>query len=286
MSKSKTLIFSDSTCDLSPELVEKYDIKISPLTVVFGDVIHSDGVDVTPDDVYEYYKTSGQLAKTTATNMAEHIDFLNKNLTEGSEAVYFNISSEMSTTYNNARMAAEEFENVYVIDSRNLSTGIGLMVLLAADLANEGKSAKEIYDTIMDIRDKVDASFVVDTLEYLHKGGRCSSIAALGANLLKLRPMIQVKDGKMSVVKKYRGKMTDVLKQYAEERINLENEIVGNRIFVTHSGGCEQIAEELQTMISKKYPDKEVLISRAGCTVSTHCGPGTLGVLMIRKNAI
>ncbi len=286
MEQRKTMIFSDSTCDLAPEMVKARDIRISPLTVVFGDESHSDGIDVTPDDVYEYYKTSGQLAKTTATNMAEHIDFINANLVDGKEAVYFTISSEMSTTYNNARMAAEEFDNLYVIDSQNLSTGIGLMVLYAADLADQGKSAKEIYDAVMDIRDKVDASFVVDTLEYLHKGGRCSSIAALGANLLKLRPMIQVKDGKMSVVKKYRGKMSDVLKQYAEERINLDNGIKSDRIFVTHSGGCEQIADELKAMISEKYPDKEILISRAGCTVSTHCGPGTLGVLMIRENAI
>lgn len=286
MSDRKTLVFSDSTCDLTPELVAERNIKICPLTVVFGDEQHTDGIDISADDVYNYYKTSGQLAKTTATNMTEHLDFINANLTDGKEAVYFTISSEMSTTYNNARLAAEECEGVYVIDSHNLSTGIGLMVLYAADLADEGKSAKEIYDAIMEIRDNVDASFVVDTLEYLHKGGRCSSIAALGANLLKLRPMIQVKDGKMSVVKKYRGKMNDVLKQYAEERINLDNAIIGKRIFVTHSGGCDEIALELKSMIEAKYPDKEVLISRAGCTVSVHCGPGTLGVLMIRENAI
>ena len=286
MENRKCLIFSDSTCDLTPELVAEYDIRISPLTVVFGDEAHTDGVDVTPDDVYEYYKTSGQLAKTTATNVAEHIEFLKKNVEPSKGAVYFIISSEMSTTFNNARLAAEDFEDVYVIDSRNLSTGIGLLVLHAADLANEGKTAKEIYDEITALTDKVDASFVVDTLEYLHKGGRCSSVAALGANLLKLRPMIQVKGGKMSVVKKYRGKMTDVLKQYAEERISVENEIVGKRIFVTHSGGCDEIAVELKEMIAKKYPDKEILISRAGCTVSSHCGPGTLGVLMIRENAI
>ncbi len=286
MENRKCLIFSDSTCDLTPELVAEYDIRISPLTVVFGDEAHTDGVDVTPDDVYEYYKTSGQLAKTTATNVAEHIEFLKKNVEPSKGAVYFIISSEMSTTFNNARLAAEDFEDVYVIDSRNLSTGIGLLVLHAADLANEGKTAKEIYDEITALTDKIDASFVVDTLEYLHKGGRCSSVAALGANLLKLRPMIQVKGGKMSVVKKYRGKMTDVLKQYAEERISVENEIVGKRIFVTHSGGCDEIAVELKEMIAKKYPDKEILISRAGCTVSSHCGPGTLGVLMIRENAI
>ncbi len=286
MSNKKTLILSDSTCDLSAEIIAARDIKISPLTVVLGDEAHRDGVDITPDDVYAYYKTSGNLAKTTATNMTEHEDFINTHVKDGDEAVYFHISSEMSTTFNSARMAAEDMDNVYCIDSRNLSTGIGLLVLHACDLADEGKSAKEIYDEINTLIPKVDASFVVDTLEYLHKGGRCSSIAALGANLLKLRPMIQVKDGKMSVTKKYRGKMSEVLKQYVSEKLTDENKFIGKRIFVTHSGNCDEIALELKTMVETAYPDKEVLITRAGCTVSCHCGPGTLGVLGIRENNI
>ena len=286
MGERKTVILSDSTCDLSAEIVKARDIKISPLTVVFGDEKHLDGVDVTPDDVYDYYKKTKSLAKTTATNMAEHEDFITENVPEGKEAVYFNISSEMSTTFNNARLAAEEMDNVYVIDSRNLSTGIGLLVLHACDLADEGKSAKEIYDEITELTAYVDASFVVETLEYLHKGGRCSSIAALGANLLKLRPMIQVKDGKMGVAKKYRGKMSEVFKQYVDEKLNDENKFIGKRIFVTHSGNCDEIAVELKDMVLKAYPDKEVLITRAGCTVSCHCGPGTLGVLGIRENKI
>ena len=286
MGERKTVILSDSTCDLSAEIVKARDIKISPLTVVFGDEKHLDGVDVTPDDVYDYYKKTKSLAKTTATNMAEHEDFITENVPEGKEAVYFNISSEMSTTFNNARLAAEEMDNVYVIDSRNLSTGIGLLVLHACDLADEGKSAKEIYDEINELTAYVDASFVVETLEYLHKGGRCSSIAALGANLLKLRPMIQVKDGKMGVAKKYRGKMSEVFKQYVDEKLNDENKFIGKRIFITHSGNCDEIAVELKDMVLKAYPDKEVLITRAGCTVSCHCGPGTLGVLGIRENKI
>ena len=286
MSERKTVILSDSTCDLTAEIVKERDIRISPLTVVFGDERHLDGVDVTPDDVYAYYKKSGSLAKTTATNMAEHEDFIAKNVKDGEEAVYFNISSDMSTTFNNARLAAEDMDNIYVIDSRNLSTGIGLLVLHACDLADAGKSAKEIYDEITELTAYVDASFVVDTLEFLHKGGRCSSVAALGANLLKLRPMIQVKDGKMSVVKKYRGKMPEVLKQYTNERLNDENKYIGKHIFITHSGGCDEIALELKTIIETAHPDKEVIITHAGCTVCCHCGPGTLGVLGIRENKI
>lgn len=286
MSDRKTVIISDSTCDIAPEMIKERDIKIIPLTVVFGDEKHRDSIDVTPDDVYAYYKKSGQLAKTTAANIDEHDSFIKENVPAGKDAVYFSISSELSANFNNLRLATMDYDNVYIVDSRNLSTGIGLLVLLAADLADEGRSAKEIHETITSLVDNVDASFVVDTLEYLHKGGRCSSVAALGANLLKLKPLIQVKDGKMSVAKKYRGKRNDVLKEYVTEKLNDKNEIISSRIFVTHSGECDEIAEELRDMVKAKYPDKEVLITKAGCTISVHCGPGTLGVLMIRKNKI
>lgn len=286
MSERKTVIISDSTCDIAPEMLKERDIKIIPLTVVFGEEKFRDSIDVTPDDVYAYYKNSGQLAKTTAANIDEHDAFIKEHVPAGKEAVYFSISSDLSASFNNLRLATMDRDNVYIIDSRNLSTGIGLLVLLAADLADEGKSAKEIYETVTSLIANVDASFVVDTLEYLHKGGRCSSVAALGANLLKLKPLIQVKDGKMSVAKKYRGKINDVLKEYVNEKMNDENEIIGSRIFITHSGGCEEIAKELRDIVKAKHPDKDVLITRAGCTISVHCGPGTLGVLMIRKNAI
>ena len=246
MSNRKTMIFSDSTSDLSPDIIATRDIRINPLTVVFGSVNHADGIDVKPDDVYKFYKDSGTLPKTTASNIAEHEKFISDNLAEGCGAVYFTISSEMSANYNNARLAAENFDDVYVIDSRSLSTGIGLLVLHAADLADKGMDAKEIRDEILTLVDKVDASFVVDTLEYLHKGGRCSSVAALGANLLKLKPCIQVNDGKMSVLKKYRGRLNDVIKQYVEERLSDDNKPISSRIFLTHSGGCEEIAEQLK----------------------------------------
>lgn len=286
MSNRKTMIFSDSTSDLSPDIIATRDIRINPLTVVFGSVNHADGIDVKPDDVYKFYKDSGTLPKTTASNIAEHEKFISDNLAEGCGAVYFTISSEMSANYNNARLAAENFDDVYVIDSRSLSTGIGLLVLHAADLADKGMDAKEIRDEILTLVDKVDASFVVDTLEYLHKGGRCSSVAALGANLLKLKPCIQVNDGKMSVLKKYRGRLNDVIKQYVEERLSDDNKPISSRIFLTHSGGCEEIAEQLKKEVLEKYPDKEVIITHPGCTVCVHCGPGTLGILMIREHAI
>ena len=282
----KVLITRDSTSDLTAEIIDSLNIKTVPLGITLDNQTYLDGVDIDPDFIYKYHEEHGVLPKTSAANIADMIEFFKPYVEEGYEIVHFTISSKMSSTYQNSLLAAKEFDGVYVVDTGNLSTGEGLLIMKAAEMAKEGKSAKEIYDEIMKIRDNVDASFVVDTLEYLHKGGRCSSIAALGANLLKLRPMIQVKDGKMSVAKKYRGKMNEVLKQYTEERLAVENQIVGKRIFVTHSGGCEEIAEELKSIVSAKYPDKEVLISRAGCTVSTHCGPGTLGVLMIRESAI
>ncbi len=286
MADRKTMIFSDSTCDLPKSITDARNIIINPLTIVFGEDNKIDGVDITPDDVYAFYAKTGMLAKTTAANIAEHEEFIRKNLKNGFGAVYFTISSEMSSNNNYAKVAAEKFEDVYVIDSRNLSTGIGLLVLHAADLADQGKTAKEIYDEIISMTDRVDASFIVDTLEYLHKGGRCSSIAALGANFLKLRPCIQVKDGKMSVSKKYRGKMSDVLKTYVKEKISDVDNLDGNRIFITNSGNCEEIEKELEQIVREVYPDKEIILNRAGCTVSSHCGPGTLGILMIRKRPI
>lgn len=286
MADRKTMIFSDSTCDLPKSITDARNIIINPLTVVFGDENKIDGVDITPDDVYAFYEKTGTLAKTTAINIAEHEEFIRKNLKDGMGALYFTISSEMSSNNNYANVAAEEFDNVYIVDSRNLSTGIALLVLHAADLADQGKTAKEIYDEIVSMTDRVDASFIVDTLEYLHKGGRCSSIAALGANLLKLRPCIQVKDGKMSVAKKYRGKMSDVLKTYVKEKISDVDNLDGNRIFITNSGNCEEIEKELEQIVREVYPDKEIILNRAGCTVSSHCGPGTLGILMIRKRPI
>lgn len=286
MSTRKTAILTDTISDLTAEMRKERDIRTSSLTIVFDDEPHLDQVDIFPDDVYDYYNKTGMLPKTTASNYEDHHNFIEENIKGFDGAVYFTISSEMSSNFNNARIAAMEFENVYVVDSRNLSTGIGLLVLEAADLADEGKSAKEIYDIITGLVDHVDASFCLDNLEFLRKGGRCSAVAALGANLLKLRPCIQVKNGKMDVLKKYRGKMTDVFKQYVAEKIADKDDIAGKRIFITHSGGCDEIALELKEEVSKVFPDKEILITRAGCTVCVHCGPGTLGILFIRKSKL
>ncbi len=278
----KVIIASDSTCDLSPELVEKYDIRILPLSVNLGDKTYKDGVDIDPEYIYKHYESTGELPKTAAANIFEFDSFIKKNDC-GSGMVLFTISSTMSSTYNNARLAAEEFDDVHVVDTENLSTGGGLLVLAAAEMAAEGKSAFEIAETCRELAKRVDASFVIDKLEFLYKGGRCSAIEVLGANLLQIKPCIVVRDGKMGVGKKYRGKYASALEKYIAERIGDASDIELDRIFVTHAGCDDEIVQRCVEQVKAIAPFKEVLVTRAGCTVSSHCGRNTLGVLFIRK---
>lgn len=284
MDEKKVIITCDSTVDLSEELIKKYNIKIFPMLVSLGDKHLKDGIEVHPDDLFDYYEKTGNLAKTSAINFQDYIEYFGPLVKDGYQVVHFNISSSMSVTHNNARLAAEEFEGVYVIDSMNLSTGIALLAIKASELAEQGLSAKEIADEINSMRDKVDASFIIDTLEYLHKGGRCSSVAMLGANLLKLKPCIEVKDGAMGVAKKYRGKLSDVMIEYAKNRLADVDTIDKTRVFITSTfPGDSPLPEKIKEEILKLVPFEEVNITRAGCTVSAHCGPGTLGVIFMRK---
>lgn len=277
------VITSDSTSDLSSELRQRYNINILPLGVTLGGKVYKDGVDITPDDIYAHHDKTGELPKTTAANVDEFYNFFKKFADEGKTVIHFDISSGMSSTFNNARIAAEEFENIYVIDSANLSTGIGLLVVAAAEMVNEGLEAEEIVAKINDMVPKVDASFVIDNLEYLYKGGRCSALAAFGANMLKLKPCIEVKNGAMGVSKKYRGRYADVLKTYVSERLGDGSDIDNSRVFVTHAGCDEEIVKQVVEQVKEAGIFKEVFLTRAGCTVSSHCGANTLGVLFIRK---
>lgn len=280
------IITSDSTTDLSTELKERYNIKTLPLGVTLGDKSYTDGIDITPDDIYSHHAKTGELPKTSAANMSDCIDFFQSFVDEGKTIIHFSLSSEMSSTYNNCRMAGEEFENAYVIDTRNLSTGGGLLVIAAAEMAKNGMSAPQIVENINKLVPCVDASFVIDKLDYLHKGGRCSALAVLGANLLKLKPCIEVKNGSMGVGKKYRGRYLDVLLQYAEERIGDASDIDLERVFVTHAGVDEETVQKVVDKVKELAPFKEVFVTRAGCTISSHCGADTLGVLFVRKNPI
>lgn len=283
---SKIIISSDSTCDLSTELKERYNVKIIPLGITLGTEVYRDGIDITPDDIYAHHAKTGELPKTTASNVGECIDYFTELKKEADAIIHFTISSTMSSTYSNTCLAAAEFENVYVIDSANLSTGGGLLVVAAAEMAKNGMEAADIVEQLEKLKPCVDASFVIDSLEYLHKGGRCSALAMLGANLLKLKPCIEVKNGSMGVGKKYRGVYGRVLSEYVAERLQNVEDIDTSRVFVTHAGCDPQIVDSVLQQVKDTGIFKEVFLTRAGCTVSSHCGANTLGVLFIRKSPI
>ena len=282
----KIIIASDSTCDLSPELIQRYGVQIIPLGVALGERQYTDGVDIDPDFIYEHYEETGVLPKTSAVNLVDFEDFFRKHTADGAAVIVFTISAEMSSTYHNAKLAAEGFENAYAVDTRNLSTGGGLLVIKACEMAAAGYTAPEIARACEEAAACVDASFVIDSLEFLHKGGRCSALAAFGANVLGLKPCIVVKDGKMGVGKKYRGKFAPVLSKYVGERLGDASDIHTNHIFVTHAG-CEQsVIDACVAEVKRIAPEAEVHVTRAGCTISSHCGRNTLGVLFIRKQPL
>ena len=280
----KVTIISDSTSDLSQELIEKYNVKIAPLKISLGETQYVDGVNIDPEMIYAHYKQTGELPNTAAVNVAEFADVIEESVKDGGSAVVFTISAQMSSTCNNARLAAEEFENVYVVDTKNLSTGGGLLILAAAEMAERGMSAAEIAKECEMLASRIDASFVIDNLEFLYKGGRCSALAAFGANALQLKPCIAVRGGKMGAIKKYRGRFSDVLKKYIADQIGDASDIVTDHVFVTHAGCDEEIYRACYEQVKAYGIFKEVHLTRAGCTVSSHCGRNTLGVLFIRKS--
>ena len=281
---SNIIITCDSTADLPLELREKYNIGVIPLGVTLGATTYLDGVNITPDEIYAHHAKTGELPKTTAANVGDFLDFFTPFVEAGKTVIHFPISSEMSSTYNNALLAAADLGNVFVVDSKNLSTGIGLVVLAAAEMAQNGMGAEEIIAKAEELVKCSDASFVIDNLEYLHKGGRCSAVAMLGANLLKLKPCIDVTNGKMDVSKKYRGKYCEVLKQYVSERLANLDDIDNTRIFVTHGGCADEIVNAVEAQVKEYGFFKEVIAVHAGCTICSHCGADTLGILYIRKS--
>jgi len=279
-------ILSDSTCDLSKELVEKYNIGILPLHIVLGEVEYKDGEEIGPDEIYKWADENKTTPKTSAIAITDVMDEYEKWLKDYDEVVIFSISGKMSTTVNVMRMGADELEvedRVFVVDSENLSTGSVLLVIEAAIMAQEGKSAKEIVACIEELKSRVKASFVVDTLTYLHRGGRCSGVAALAGSALKLHPKIVVEDGAMKPDKKYRGKMKKVILDYVKE---MEENLLGakkDRVFITHSGCETEVLESVEGYLKELNYFDEILITRAGGVISSHCGPGTLGVLYLEQ---
>ena len=278
-------IVADSTCDLSKDLIERYNISIIPLCIVMGDQSYYAGIETTPDEIYAWADANKTTPKTAAITMDKVEEILHPFMEAGDDIIFFGISGEMSTTCNVARIVGEDknYDKLFIIDSRNLSTGIGLQVIRAAELAEEGKTAEEIVVQINAAKDKVRASFVVDTLTYLARGGRCTAATALLANTLKLHPEIVVKDGKMGVSKKYRGSVDSALNKYVKD---LQEELLQAdpaRVFVTHSGCTQETIDKVYNFVKELNYFDEIHITRAGGVISSHCGPGTLGVLFYEK---
>ena len=276
-------ITSDSTCDLSEELLKKHDIALIPLTVIKDDKAYTDGITITTDEIFAHVAAGGNLCSTTAGSMGDYLEEFKKYADSYDAIVHISLSSELSSSYQNACLAAEEFSNVAVIDSRNLSTGQGLVVLKACELANSVSSLEEIKKKLNEFTPKVEASFLVDRLDYLVKGGRCSSVAALGANLLNLKPCIEVKNGKMSVVKKYRGNYSKCLGAYVKDRLSNREDLDRTNLFVTRTPVSDECLQAVEAAVNECADFENIYWTMAGCTISCHCGPGTLGVLFVRK---
>lgn len=279
----KIKILSDSTCDLSKELVEKYNITILPLTVIKDGEQYSDGITITPADIFAHVAAGGDLCSTTAMNMGEYADWFSKFAGEYDGVIHINIGSAFSSSYQNACLAAEEFDNVRVIDSQNLSTGQGLVVLKACELAQECIDLDTLKAQLDEFTTHVEASFLLDQLKYMVKGGRCSTVAALGANLLNLKPCIEVKNGKMSVVKKYRGNYAKCLAAYVKDRLADRDDLDRGTLFITNTPVDDACMASVEEAVSAYDDFQNIYRTQAGCTVSCHCGPGTLGVLFVRK---
>lgn len=277
-------IAADSTCDLSKELINQYSISIIPLHIVLEDKEYNDGVDINPDEIYEWSDKNNTTPKTSAVGFEDAENAIKPIVDTDDEMIIFTISEKMSTTANVFCMAAEELEiedRVSVIESANLSTGIGLLVIEAAIMAAEGKTRKEIVECIEDLKPRVRSSFVVDTLTYLHRGGRCSSVAALAGGMLKLHPKIVVENGAMLATKKYRGKIDSVILAYVKEMEDDLKQAKKDRVFITHSGCNQETIDSVKEYLESLGQFEEILITRAGGVISSHCGPGTLGVLFI-----
>lgn len=278
---SKTVITADSPIDLNAEQASSYGIEIIPLHVILDSQDYLDGVDITPDDIYKAYNEKKILPSTSAISVAEYETFFKKFTDEGFDVIHLSLSSAISSTHQNARIASMEMDNVHIVDTRRLSTGMAVLAIKGIEMAESGMSASEIASNLTALRDKVSTSFLLDTLTYMNKGGRCSALAVLGANILGIKPTIEnLNDGSLVVGKKYRGKSETVRRQYIDEKLSSPG-IDYSRIFVDHSGLDENEIEDLKAYIEDNYEFKEVLVSRAGSTISTHCGPGTFALMFM-----
>lgn len=274
-------ITATSTCDLPPELLERYQITMVPLYVSFGGNTCRDGVDARPEDIFRHVESGGQLPSTAAVNIADYQELFADLSPKYDEVLHITIGSEFSSCYQNALVAAEDFDNVHVVDSCNLTVGQGILAIAAAQAAERGADIHEVVTMLEEMVHRVDTTFVVDKLDYLAKGGRCSSVVALGANLLRLKPCIVLADGKMSVGKKYRGAFEKVLGDYVQDQLSGKN-VDLDRIFVVHTRCAPGVVESVCDIV-RQFGFREVDAAVAGCTISCHCGPNTLGIIFLRK---
>lgn len=281
--RKPVMITADSTCDLSPELLERFNIKTIPLTIQLGDESFFDGEGFTPEVMYERYRKDGTLPKTAAAGYQQFIDFFSQFTNAGYQVVHLEISSELSCSFSNACLAAQDLGDVFPVDTQMLSSGVALLAIEGAECRDKGMGAHEIAEHLRSLTGKVDTSFVLDTLEYMWKGGRCSAVTSLGANLLKLKPALEMKDGKLGVYKKYRGAIETVYKQYVKERL-AGKQVRPGHVFITNSGEiAPEIIQQLDELVRELIPVQEIHHSIAGCTISSHCGPKTLGILFINE---
>lgn len=268
----------DSSTDLPKELLEKNNIVVKPFTVILGDEERKDGVDVNAQDIFEFVEKTKTLPKTTALNEYDLTEFFKEEVEEDG-LIHFSISSKLSCTYTNALNASKNFDNVYVIDTLNITSGIGLLLLYACELREQGLSAKEIVEKVNARRDKVQVSFVTYKLDYLHKGGRCSSIALLGANILKIRPSIIVKDGSMGLHKKYMGKLEKCIEKYIIDTLNEFNTPDYSKVFLTYSSATPEMIETAINTLNEHAKFKNIYQTNASSTITSHCGENTLGII-------
>ena len=273
---------ADSTCDVSPEFLARYPVEILPLSVELEGKFYRDGVDLTPDTIISRVNAGAALPKTSAINVEEYREAFTRALETSDAVIHFNISSDFSSCHQNACIAAEGL-NVWCIDSRNLSTGITMLLAEGFDRAEADMEPEQIAKELRARVDKVDVSFIVDRLDYLYKGGRCSALAMLGANMLHIRPCIEVKDGKMGVCRKYRGSYERCLRQYIADRMRSKDDVKPQRIFLTHTGVAAQAVEAVREMVLQEVPFAEVYEVRAGCSITSHCGENTFGIIMYHE---
>lgn len=276
-------IISDSTCDLPAELIQKYDITLVPLTVIMDGKPYSDGLTITPQVIFQHVADGGDLCTTSAVNYGDYLTLFQQYSSEYDGVICVNIGSGFSSCHQNASLAAAELPNVRAVDSMSLSTGQGRIVLKAAELAQTATDLDELKAQLEEYAKHIEISFLLNRLDYMVKGGRCSSATALGANLLHLRPCIEVRDGKMSVVKKYRGSYDKCLGNYIKDRLSGREDIERDMIFLTYTTVDQQCYDTVKAGIETYGHFDESYESIAGCTISCHCGPDTLGIIFTRK---